>query len=160
LNKTLDQLQTQANGAALSGQAGLELQKQLTDTRLALNSARAAAQTSVGDLTSAGVTIGWRDFDEFLSAFSSLRAIIGLLLGGLLIGLGAPFWYKVVQNLTAIRSVVGGGGKESDKGAAAGAPAAPAGPTQTPTSPIDKFHAAFGAALAAGELAPVEEAVG
>jgi hypothetical protein len=86
-------------------------------------------------------------------------SLLGLLLGGLLIGLGGPFWYKAVQTLTGIRAF-----SRRDKGTAeAGATtaaAAPPAPNQVPSTPIDAFHAALGATLAAGELRPFEEAVG
>jgi hypothetical protein len=54
-----------------------------------------------------------------------LRLIGSLLLGGLLIGLGSPFWYDAVTGLTNIRSTVqqvSGGGQK--KASAPGQPAA------------------------------------
>jgi hypothetical protein len=56
-----------------------------------------------------------------------LRLVGSLLLGGLLIGLGAPFWYDAVTGLTNIRSTVqqvSGGGQK--KASAPGQPAAAA----------------------------------
>jgi hypothetical protein len=56
-----------------------------------------------------------------------LRLVGSLLLGGLLIGLGAPFWYDAVMGLTNIRSTVqqvSGGGQK--KAPAPGQPAAAA----------------------------------
>ena len=83
------------------------------------------------------------------------------IVGGLLIGLGGPFWYKAVQTLTGVRAF-----SRRDQGATDAqstvttATAAPSAPNQVPSTPIDAFHAALGATLAAGELRPFEEAVG
>jgi uncharacterized protein YukE len=151
------------NGAAAqASQADAEaLRAELQKTRETVEEARQQTTASVTTLQDLGVPIGWKSWPEFVAAMRSGTPIVGLLLGGLLVGLGAPFWYKVVQNLTAVRALVGG--KESGKDSTAttaSAPTVPAGPTQTPNTPIEAFHAALGATLAAGELYPPEEAVG
>jgi chemotaxis protein histidine kinase CheA len=52
-----------------------------------------------------------------------LNIWICLFLGGLLIGLGAPFWYNVVTSITNIRNAVGGaGGAAGTTGSTARAP--------------------------------------
>jgi hypothetical protein len=79
----------------------------------------------------------------------------------LLIGLGGPFWYKAVQTLTGIRAFSRRDTSTAEAGATTtSASAAPPAPNQVPNTPIDAFHAALGATLAAGELRPFEEAVG
>jgi hypothetical protein len=88
-------------------------------------------------------------------------SLLGLLLGGLLIGLGGPFWYKAVQTLTGVRAFSRRDQGTTDTESTAAAPTpAPSAPNQIPNTPIDAFHAALGATLAAGELRPFEEAVG
>jgi hypothetical protein len=71
-----------------------------------------------------------------------------LLLGGLLIGLGSPFWYDAVTGLTNIRSTVKGvtGAAPQPQAAAAGAPAAAAPPANVdkpqPDTPVGAFQVA------------------
>jgi hypothetical protein len=69
-----------------------------------------------------------------------------LLLGGLLIGLGSPFWYDAVTGLTNIRSVAGGasGAAPEPKAAAAGAPAVPPANVDKPQpdTPVGAFQVA------------------
>jgi hypothetical protein len=79
------------------------------------------------------------DSDETPETFGLwpvIKLIASLLLGGLLIGLGAPFWYDAVTGLTNIRNIakdVGGGDK---KAAAPNAAAAPGtGQALTPKTP-------------------------
>ena len=134
-------------------------QQQVAELRKSVQAATDQAKTAVTGLKTAGVPVGWTpqaqaDFKE-----SPKTALLGLFLGGLLIGLGAPFWYRTVQTLTGLR---GTARDDKDKlaPAAAATPAPPAGPNQLPSTPIDAFHVALGSALAAGQLQPTEEAVG
>jgi hypothetical protein len=64
-----------------------------------------------------------------------------LLLGGLLIGLGAPFWYDAVTGLTNIRSTVqqvsGGGQKKASAPGQPGAAAPQAGAVPATPDPTD-----------------------
>ena len=85
-------------------------------------------------------------------------ALLGIVLGGLLIGLGAPFWYSAVQALTGVRRMARGD-KEAPQSTTSAAPSS-SGPADMPSTPIEAFHAAHGALYAAGELRPYEEAVG
>jgi len=55
-----------------------------------------------------------------------------LLLGGFLIGLGAPFWYDAVTGLGNISQVVGGGAGLGAAGAPAVAPDAGSAQSVTP----------------------------
>jgi hypothetical protein len=63
-----------------------------------------------------------------------------LLLGGLLVGLGAPFWYNAVTGLTNIRNSARGAGS-TDPQVRAAVAAATAGTTQ-PATPVDVFRVA------------------
>ena len=131
------------------------------EARASVQKAADEAAAAVESLQSVGVPIGWNT--QSLADFRRSRAmsLLGLFLGGLLVGLGGPFWYKAVQALTGVRAFT-----RRDKGstessvAATTTPAAAAAPNQMPNTPIDAFHAALGATLAAGELRPSEEAVG
>jgi len=120
-------------------------------------------------LRNSGVALGWAKpiGEEIAASWNEgfrpfMWKVLGILLGGLLIGLGAPFWYRAVQMLTGLR------GAAAQEKAPSAAPATPAGaapppseaPNQLPQTPIDAFHVALGAALASGELQPSEEAVG
>jgi hypothetical protein len=95
-----------------------------------------------------------------ISIVPDWRTFLSLFLGGLLIGLGGPFWYEVITNLTNIRKVMG-----SDQGSPASATAsptnaaAPAGMGETtetpqPRTPVDIFKAARTAWEAAGKPTP------
>jgi hypothetical protein len=130
--------------------------------------ARASVQQAANEVTAAlqglktsGVPIGWNAQSIADFRRSPPMSLLGLLLGGLLIGLGGPFWYKAVQTLTGVRAFSrrDRGAAESTTVATATTAAAPA-PNQLPNTPIDAFHAALGATLASGELRPFEEAVG
>jgi len=126
-------------------------------------------EAQVDILRTAGVPIGWTppavvEFREWWTKQSNAfwKTLLGMFLGGLLIGLGAPFWYRAVQMLTGLR---GAARQETATSSTAttpgGAPAAPPdAPNQLPQTPIDAFHVALGAALASGQLQPSEEAVG
>ena len=61
-----------------------------------------------------------------------------LFLGGLLVGLGAPFWYNAVTGLTNIRNAARGA-TSADAQTRAAAVAAGAGTTQ-PATPVDAFR--------------------
>jgi hypothetical protein len=62
-----------------------------------------------------------------------------LLLGGLLIGLGAPFWFNVVTGITNLRNSLGGAGGAGAAGGATGsAPQAPGLLTLTASPDADK----------------------
>jgi hypothetical protein len=65
-----------------------------------------------------------------------------LFLGGLLVGLGAPFWYNAVTGLTNIRNAASG--TAADPQVHAAVAAAAAGTTQ-PATPVDAFRVSNGA---------------
>ena len=66
-----------------------------------------------------------------------------LFLGGLLVGLGAPFWYNAVTGLTNIRNAARGA-TSADAQTRAAAVAAGAGTTQ-PVTPVDAFRVSHAA---------------
>ena len=66
-----------------------------------------------------------------------------LFLGGLLVGLGAPFWYNAVTGLTNIRNAARGA-TSADVQTRAAAVAAGAGTTQ-PVTPVDAFKVSHAA---------------
>jgi hypothetical protein len=68
--------------------------------------------------------------------------ILALLFGGLLVGLGGPFWYDMVKNLTSIRDLFRGAPAPA---AAAATPVPAALPQETPQprTPVDIFKAAY-----------------
>ena len=154
VTKSYENLQKQVDTLNASAQA-------TTSDEARANVQRAAdeAAAAVESLQSVGVPIGWNTQSVADFRRSRTLSLLGLFLGGLLIGLGGPFWYKAVQTLTGARSYA----KRKDSaesGAATTTTAASAAPNQVPNTPIDAFHAALGATLAAGELRGFEEAVG
>jgi hypothetical protein len=158
VTKSYENLQKQVDTLSASAQTAPN-----EEARAAIQKAADEAAAAVDSLQSVGVPIGWNAQSVAEFRTSRVMSLLGLLLGGLLIGLGGPFWYKAVQTLTGVRAFT-----RRDKGtepsaattrAMTAAPAAPA-PNEVPNTPIDAFHAALGATLAAGELRPFEEAVG
>jgi hypothetical protein len=68
----------------------------------------------------------------------NLGVLFYLVLGGLLIGLGAPFWYNVVTTVTNIRGGGGGGGGAGGAGGATGSAAqAPGGVALRAAAPAE-----------------------
>jgi len=157
LNASAARAQTAVPGQAPTSADNAALQRELEESRASLQQAADEASAAVKSLQSVGVPIGWNAQSAADFQRSTATSLLGLLLGGLLIGLGAPFWYRTVQTLTGIRSA-SRGAKESVESPAT-SPAA-AAPNQMPNTPIDAFHAALGATLATGALVPPEEAVG
>lgn len=85
---------------------------------------------------------------------TDLSVLLGLLLGGLLVGLGGPFWYDMVNSLTSIRSIARGQATPAQTTPAPAAGAAPgaggAKETPQPRTPVDAFKAARTGWIAAG----------
>lgn len=156
VTKSYENLQKQADTLNASAQAASS-----DEARAAIQKAADETSAAVDSLQSVGVPIGWNA--QSVADFRTSRAtsILGLFLGGLLIGLGGPFWYKAVQTLTGVRAFSRRDkGSDSPSAATPTTVATPPGPNQIPGTPIDAFHAALGATLATGELRPFEEAVG
>jgi hypothetical protein len=78
--------------------------------------------------------------DVRLQVPRNLTVWVYLVLGGLLIGLGSPFWYDVVTSLTSLRGAVQG---QTPAAAAPPRPAAPVAPDATnaqPVTPVGAFQ--------------------
>ena len=157
VTKSYETLQKQVDTLNASAQAAPS-----EEARAAIQRAADEASAAVGSLQSVGVPIGWNA--QSVAGFRTSRAtsLLGLFLGGLLIGLGGPFWYKAVQSLTGIRAFArrDKGTSEPSHVISTATPATPSAPNQMPNTPLDAFHSALGATLAAGDLRPFEEAVG
>ena len=114
------------------------------ETETAREAALAQARAAVESLRQSGVPIGWTPERLQAAGFATVEAlgvpvpypvawnvaaIFWLLAGGLLIGLGGPFWFDAVKSLTALRASLGGATPE----------APPAGP---PVTPAERFRIA------------------
>jgi hypothetical protein len=74
-----------------------------------------------------------------------------LFIGGLLIGLGGPFWYNAITSITSIRNALGsaqGTGSPGTTGGAARGGAAESSETPQPVTPVDIFKVAHQAKIA------------
>ncbi len=134
LDQTLKDLQAKGAGAETEG----EIRRLVGEVNAGLSSLQADAE----GIESSGLPIGYRDGAPVppfgLWDWSWWQWFLIVLLTGVLLGLGGPFWFDVVMRLTAVRQAVRGGGGQA-------APAAPAGGPAPPASPPDKK------ALLAGE---------
>jgi hypothetical protein len=117
-----ERLEMIAAGNTMAGEGTQELKAAIDELKQKIGESNQKA----AELANLGVPIGWPS-QEGLGACSSLmpnsdcvfaafgtswtRPSIGsvfwLLIGGLLVGLGAPFWAQAVSNLTASRDVSG-----------------------------------------------------
>ena len=73
-----------------------------------------------------------------------IHILIGLLLGGLLIGLGGPFWLSTITNITQVRDAtrnLPGMSQPTTTVVTRAAPTTPA-PTPQPQTPVDAFKVA------------------
>lgn len=81
-------------------------EEQLKEATCKAKSALQIQHDAVNSLTSAGVSIGWTDWDDFYDAFHShwLAKIAGLLISIIAVSLGAPFWFDILQRFMQIRA--------------------------------------------------------
>ena len=124
----------------------------------------AVANSKLTTLQQAGVPIGWNEERLAAAGFKnatflgfvpmsvpaewtdrSRATILWLIIGGLLVGLGGPFWHDIVSSLTSIRAQFGGGSAESTKAAAN----SDVTTNEQPQTPIDHFLVAAAARDAA-----------
>ncbi len=58
-------------------------------------------------LSASGLMIGWKggEFAQALAGGNWLAKLVGLLLSGFAIALGAPFWFNVLKSVASVRSV-------------------------------------------------------
>jgi len=81
--------------------------------------------------------------DVWLEAPSVFRVYLYLLIGGLLIGLGGPFWYRTVSGLTSIRNVASSVPGTAAAPADGQTPVVPARSKESqPVTPVDVFKVA------------------
>jgi hypothetical protein len=84
----------------------------------AIKSAKQNIAKQLGQLSSAGVSMGWPGGKFDLNAGEpSYAKIFWLLFGGVLIGLGAPFWTDTFKSLMSIRSIFSTSGRDQAQGA-------------------------------------------
>jgi hypothetical protein len=100
-------------------------EKELEAVRTSFDDAREKAQATIDELSKKGVPIGWTKERMDAAGFhegqwlglpwpnlsregNQWRTLLWLLLGGLLVGLGGPFWYDIVNSLSNVRNLVGG----------------------------------------------------
>jgi hypothetical protein len=94
--------------------------------------------------------------DIWIQVPTVLSVYLYLFIGGLLVGLGGPFWYNAITSLTSIRNVAGnaqGTGSPATTDGAARGGSVPASETPQPVNPVDIFKVAHGA-RAADNLKP------
>ncbi len=155
--------------------AAKQADKALELARTKLKEAVAMAELVTDQLQAAGVPIGWTEARLEAAGFvadpwfglpwpwpvdtQAVRTVFWLLLGGLLVGLGGPFWYDTVKSLSSIRTLMGGA-KPADK-TETGAPVTSSGSTE-PTTPVEHFNiaAAGRAAMLGLDQAEDDAAVG
>jgi hypothetical protein len=157
--------------AAMAASGGNDAARQSLDEAVAArDKAIAAMDAASKSLQAAGVPIGWNQQRLDAAGFgggdigiavlpypktwSSLRTVFWLLIGGLLIGLGGPFWYDMVNSLSSIRTILGGPKSVASTGAEA---EASPGETARPQTPVDHFHTAAAGRDAALRSEDVEE---
>lgn len=137
----------------------ISAKEDLDNARKAWDDAKLYAVSTKLKLTDAGVPIGWSvermesaGFYEvnFLGLFkipwpswnapNGLRTAMWLILGGLLVGLGGPFWYDIIKSLSAITALIGGAKGKEEKAE----PKPPGGGRDTaqPQNPVDHFETA------------------
>jgi hypothetical protein len=132
-------------------------------------SAKTCSRNGTVHLLQKGSTCADGETEGTVGCGAVVKLFFSLLLGGLLIGLGAPFWYNTVTGLTNIRAAFqgGSGGAAPQAGGAAPQAAAPqvagqglvqqqapaisASPDrQQPSTPVGAFNVSRGAQDAAG----------
>ena len=124
--------------------------QELEAAKRSLDEAIAGGERAVKTLQEAGVPIGWTPERLAAAGFYkttllginiplptrsvNLAVVFWLFAGGLLIGLGGPFWYDAVKSLTSIKSVLGGA-----KATTSADTRAAATETAQPETPVEHF---------------------
>jgi hypothetical protein len=133
-------------------------QRELEEAIAARDRAIAAMNEARQALVSAGVPVGWDDQRLAQAGFfedktfglpwpdfskpSWFRTTLWLLLGGLLVGLGGPFWYDAVKSLSSLRTVLGGAKGLAIAAEGSEEKAGGDGTTKQPRTPVENYHAA------------------
>jgi hypothetical protein len=112
----------------------------------------AAMDEATKSLQAVGVPIGWTEQRLNASGFArdpwfgipwpqfksgNLHTVVWLLVGGLLVGLGAPFWHDMVKSLSSIRTMIGGPKSMSNTGPAEAT--VPGSAEEQPQTPVAHF---------------------
>ena len=88
----------------------------INDLKNEFNEANDTVTTLLGEIESAGLVLGWTD-EKYLKACKSpgsiIYKLIGLLIAGLLISFGAPFWHDFIGTFTGLRKILRGNKKEN-----------------------------------------------
>ena len=132
-------------------------QKDLDVAVAARDKAIAAMQEARQALNSAGVPIGWDDSRLAQSGYLKdetfglpwpdfgnpawFKTTLWLLLGGLLVGLGGPFWHDMVKSLSSIRTLLGGAKSVTNTGEGDETKGAAGATTKQPETPVENYHA-------------------
>ena len=156
-------------------QKATDADENLRKVKKGLDSSIAKAREAVESLAGQGVPIGWTEarardagfkFDSNLGLpwpyeGKALRTFIWLLVGGLLVGLGAPFWYDMVKSLSSIRTLVSGTKSLTNPDGTAKVPEEQ--PTDKTAAAVDQFKLSIAGRKAVDEsrsIADDNEAVG
>jgi hypothetical protein len=73
-----------------------------------LQAAVETVQQRSASLNASGLELGWTErawHDTWQSPLSAFEKLVGLLLSAFAVSMGAPFWFDLLKNLVAIRSV-------------------------------------------------------
>lgn len=73
-----------------------------------LQAALDTAQQRSASLSASGLKLGWTErawHSTWQSPLSAFEKLVGLLLSAFAVSMGAPFWFDLLKNLVAIRSV-------------------------------------------------------
>lgn len=150
-------------------------QKTLDEANAKRDEAIAAMKAATGTLTAAGVPIGWTKQRLDAAGFKadnafglpipndsrSMKTILWLIVGGLLVGLGGPFWYDMVKSLSSIRTLATGAKSLANTGEASKDSGAAGGDALQPQTPVDHYTAArSGREAEVAVVAEEDDAVG
>ncbi len=120
-----------------------------------LQEAIATGEKAILSLQEIGVPVGWtkQRLDEagYFTAYGLpwpdfgnsawFKTTLWLLLGGLLVGLGGPFWHDAVKSLSSIRGVLGGAKSLANTGESAEWKGGGDGSSRQPETPVENYHA-------------------
>ncbi|MBC8551771.1 MAG: hypothetical protein H8D23_19155 [Candidatus Brocadiales bacterium] len=91
--------------------------KNVGDIQTEIDNANATVTSLLGEVESAGIVLGWTD-EKYSKACkdpgSFIYKLIGLLVAGLLISFGAPFWHDFIGTFTGLRKTLRGKKEEKN----------------------------------------------
>ncbi len=95
----------------VSKQIELSEKKSISEIKPAFDEANKSIKDLTTNITDAGLQLGWADgkITKACSSFGSVvYKLIGLLIAGLLISFGAPFWHDFIGTFTGLRKTLMG----------------------------------------------------